>query len=61
MSITKKRKQIKKEIATGKRQVKALRWKNSNLAFEGYVGTNVGSVMERHSLKKHPKKHKKTS
>ncbi len=52
----KKRKRIKKEIATGKKQVKALKWKNSNLAFEGHVGANVGSVMERHSLKKHAKK-----
>jgi hypothetical protein len=52
----KKRKQIKKEVATGIRQVKAFRWKNSNLAFEGHVGSNVGSVIERHSLKKHSKK-----
>ena len=52
----KKRKQIKKEIATGKKQVKVFRWKNSNLAFEGHVGANVGSVMERHSLKKHSQK-----
>jgi hypothetical protein len=51
-SIKKKRKQIKKEAATGIRQVKAFRWKNSNLAFEGHVGPNVGSVIERHSKKK---------
>ena len=52
----KKRKQIKKEIEIGKRQVKALGWKNSNLAFEGHVGYRKGSVLERHSLKKHSKK-----
>ena len=53
---TKKVKQIKKEIITGKKQVKAFRWKNSNLAFEGHVRANVGSVMERHSLKENSKK-----
>jgi hypothetical protein len=52
----KKTKQIKKEIATGKRQVKVFSHKYRNMAFIANVGYNKGSFMQRYSLKKQSKK-----
>jgi hypothetical protein len=48
-------KQIKREIKTAKRQVKALKGK-PNPAFRGPTSYCQASIMERISLKKHSKK-----
>jgi len=48
-------KQIKREIKTAKRQVKALKGK-PNPAFRGPTSYGQASIMERISLKKHSKK-----